>query len=393
MNRKQKRRQAKRKTQNRPTPAATAAGKKLAAAKRLRRAGRLREALAQGREILDVDPKNAKTLHFLGSLSLEVNNFETASNLISKAIAVDSGHAGYHRDLGTALIKLDRLGDAACSFRHALRIEPDMALAGLDEIKTRCREALAADPGRAEAHFAISEVLKAEGCLQEALVSYRRALRIDPAYTKTDTFESITLLSAGNLAKGWLEFEWRSTIGSLGPFTETVWNGEDLRGKTMLVWGEQGIGDQIMFANCIPDIIAQAGRVIIEVDCRLAPLFARSFPAAAIHGEAKYTAAGPSQWRDFDWLEAHPPVDFFLPEGSLPRFFRPTLESFPSAIGYLTADRQRVAFWRQRLANLGTGRKVGVSWRSLHMTERRGDKYPPLQSWAPLFSPAGHRPR
>lgn len=85
-----------------PTPAApsvTAVGKKLAAAKRLRRAGRLREALAQGREILDVDPKQAETLHFLGSLSMEVNNFETAANLIGKAIAVDSGRAGYHRDL------------------------------------------------------------------------------------------------------------------------------------------------------------------------------------------------------------------------------------------------------------------------------------------------------
>ena len=392
LNRKQKRRQAKRKKQNRPAPPtpppppATAVGEKLAAAKRLRRAGRLREALALGREILDADPKQAETLHFLGSLSMEVNNFETAANLIGKAIAVDSGRAGYYRDLGTALIKLDRLGDAACSFRHALRIEPDMALAGLDEVKARCREALAADPGRAEAHFAASEALKAEGRLQEALVSYRRALRLDPAYAKADTFESIALLSAGNLAKGWLEFEWRSTIGSLGPFTETVWNGEDLRGKTVLVWGEQGIGDQIMFANCIPDIIARAGRVIIEIDCRLVPLFARSFPAAAIHGEAKFTAGGPSRWQDFDWLEAHPPVDFFVPEGSLPRFFRPTLESFPSGAGYLAADRQRVAFWRRRLAGLGTGRKVGVSWRSLHMTERRAGRYPPLRSWAPLFS-------
>jgi len=109
LNRKQKRRQAKRKKQNHPAPPtppppATAVGEKLAAAKRLRRAGRLREALAQGREILDADPKQAETLHFLGSLSMEVNNFETAANLIGKAIAVDSGCAGYYRDLGTALI-------------------------------------------------------------------------------------------------------------------------------------------------------------------------------------------------------------------------------------------------------------------------------------------------
>ena len=127
LNRKQKRRQAKRKKQNHPAPPtpppppATTVGEKLAAAKRLRRAGRLREALAQGREILDADPKQAETLHFLGSLSMEVNNFETAANLIGKAIAVDSGCAGYYRDLGTALIKLDRLGDAAYSFLGAER--------------------------------------------------------------------------------------------------------------------------------------------------------------------------------------------------------------------------------------------------------------------------------
>jgi|TARA_B100001964_G_scaffold237041_1_gene299838 Flp pilus assembly protein TadD len=99
----------------------SAGGKKLAAAKRLRRTGRLREALAQGRDIIDADPENAETLHFLGLLSLEVNNFETAANLIGKAIAVNSRRAAYHRDLGTTLIKLDRLGDAAYSFLGAER--------------------------------------------------------------------------------------------------------------------------------------------------------------------------------------------------------------------------------------------------------------------------------
>ncbi|MBL6931149.1 MAG: hypothetical protein ISR46_06570, partial [Rhodospirillales bacterium] len=193
------------------------------------------------------------------------------------------------------------------------------------------------------------------------------------------------LLAQGHLQQGWLAFEWRNTIGSLGPFTEKVWNGEGLTGKTVLVWGEQGIGDQIMFSTCLPDIIEQAGHVIIGIDERLVSLFERSFPQASVYGVTRYTADGQTVVQDFSWLDNYPAVDFFVLEGSLPRFFRPTIESFPTRSNKLIADTQQVESWCHRMEGLGSGKKIGISWRSLYVNEDRADHFPALELWRPLF--------
>ena len=363
--------------------------------------GRLDAAEASLRRALEIRPRSAAAHNNLGIVLRKQGRLVDAVACYGRAVDLEPGYAEAHNNLGNALRDRGDADRALVSFREALRIRPDFAEAHnnlgnalrdareLDQATACHREALCHKPDYAEAHFNLGNTLKLQGRSDEALASYRRALRARPDLAETDDHRSAWLLAQGRLEEGWREFEWRSTLGSLGPFTEKTWNGEDLAGRTLLVWGEQGIGDQIMFGTCIPDAIERAGHCIIECDRRLVPLFARSFPAATVHGEVKFTGGGPSQWANFDWLADCPPVDHFVPEGSLPRYFRPTLESFPAKGSYLVADPERTAAWRRRLAGMGPGPKVGVCWRSIHLTEKRAAMYPPIESWAPVFALAG----
>jgi hypothetical protein len=133
-----------------------------------------------------------------------------------------------------------------------------------------------------------------------------------------------------------------------------------------------------MFANCLPDLIAEARRVAIECDPRLARLFARSFPAAAVFGVARTAGQG--------WLDRAGPIDVQIAAGSLPRRYRRAAADFPRHRGYLRADPGRVGHYRERLAALGPGRKVGVAWRGGLMRTRRAVRSIEPEALAPLLA-------
>jgi hypothetical protein len=117
---------------------------------------------------------------------------------------------------------------------------------------------------------------------------------------------------------------------------------------------EQGIGDEIMFASCFGDLLEVAGRCLVTCERRLEALFARSFPGASFlsgsEAEIRARLAGEQ-------------IDFQIPAGSLPLVFRSSADQFPRRAGYLRADPGRVEYWRSRLAALGPGPKLGLSWR------------------------------
>jgi hypothetical protein len=152
------------------------------------------------------------------------------------------------------------------------------------------------------------------------------------------------------------------------PFPE--WQGEAFTGKSVLVYAEQGIGDEIMFANCFGDLVDEARRVVIECDPRLAQLFARSFRGAAVFPGR---LPGPHPW-----LQQAGEIDVQVPAGSLPARYRPSWACFPRHRGYLRPDLEKVARYRARLAGLEPGRKVGIAWRGGIAKTRRA-----LRSIAP----------
>lgn len=322
--------------------------KRLSLAQDYRRCGRMKDSFRLFRQVLDDQPENLVALMNLTEISLELGRAEGAASLILRALLYNP--------------------------------EDSQCLNVLDQILAALKETVS----QAQLLFEYSQILKNKGFWNEALVKHRQALRLNPTLANTDNFDSVPLLASGNLQQGWLAYEWRNTIGSLGPFTDKVWNGEDLSGKTVLVWGEQGIGDQIMFSTCLEDIIEKAELVLVGTDERLVTLFQRSFPKAIIQGVARYTAIGETRVQDFKWLEEYPSVDFFIMQGSLARFFRPSIESFPSVSNRLVGDPHRLKYWTNKLAKLGPGKKIGVSWRS-HLVERQSSCYPDLSLWQPIF--------
>jgi len=154
------------------------------------------------------------------------------------------------------------------------------------------------------------------------------------------------------------------------------WSGEALEGRTILVHAEQGVGDEIMFASCLPDLIDRANRVIIECSDRLERLFRRSFPQAIVHGGRKEDPA--------DWVARFAPIHCQVPIGSLPRWFRPDRAGFDRAGGYLRADPEAARDFRGRM---GAGHKpvIGLSWRGGTPKTRAHLRSIPLELLAPLL--------
>jgi Flp pilus assembly protein TadD len=141
------------------------------------------------------------------------------------------------------------------------------------------------------------------------------------------------------------------------------WKGEDLNGKTIVVLAEQGLGDQIMFASCLPDLLAlKPARTIVEAVIRVARTLKRSFP------ECEFVNS--RQDRKMEWLRDIKGVDYYVPLGELPGIFRRSLASFPRQ-AYLRPAPERVRFWRRRMESLGPGPYFGTSWRGGNEATRR----------------------
>jgi ADP-heptose:LPS heptosyltransferase len=174
--------------------------------------------------------------------------------------------------------------------------------------------------------------------------------------------------------EGWSEFEWRWRLGDNPALRARhrlpLWQGDSLRDRRILLWGEQGVGDMVLFASMLPDLLATGAKVSLELDPRLIPLFSRSFPAI--------------QFFAWDKVPGDVPFDVQANIGRLGPFLRTSADSFANAKPYLTADPARVADFKARYASLGQGPKIGISWRSTSQAYRR--KSIRLEDFAPLFA-------
>ncbi|MDH3436134.1 MAG: tetratricopeptide repeat protein [Betaproteobacteria bacterium] len=300
--------------------------------------GRIREAESCFRRTLERAPAHAKAHNALGALLSERGAVDEAVSCFRRAIAANPEFAPAHSNLGCLLItRLDEFDEGAKHIEVACRLAP-----GAPDVK--CNWAM---------------LLQYRGQFNDALVRWTELIDsgalADDAKARLD--RAMILLLLGDFRAGWDEYEKRfdADRGAARDFGLPRWQGEPLADKTILVYAEQGIGDEIMFASCLFDLIAVAGRVIIECSDRLQALFRRAFPQAFVHGGRKDDPA--------DWLTQCGPVDYQVPVGSLPRRFRPDRAAFPGVYPYLRADALRIEDWRARLRREGAGPVIGISWR------------------------------
>lgn len=235
----------------------------------------------------------------------------------------------------------------------------------------------------AELHGNRGIALQDLGRIDEALASYKRALELEPENRWVRFHCSLARLLVHDFQNAWPDYEIRLLNEDLPKreFPYLRWDGSSLAGKTLLVHAEQGLGDEIMFASCLPDVIAQAGHCVIECNEKLASIFRRSFPTATIHDGTQHDG--------LEWLSEMPPIDCYVPIGSLPLYFRQHRTDFPDHNGYLKADEARTKFWCQTLDSLGPGLKVGLSWRGGTHQSRQSYRSLPLEQLLPLLEVDG----
>jgi tetratricopeptide (TPR) repeat protein len=359
--------------------------------------GKLNAAVENYRKVIAINPDDAKAHGNLGAALQVQGDLDAAIKSYRRAIALNPGDAGAHSNLGVALEMLGDTDAAIKSYRQALTLNSNDAATHnnlgnalreqeqLDDAISSLRKAIALRPDYAEAHNNLGNALQDQGQLDAARACFHTALGLHPGYLEAHWNESLALLMQGRLEEGWAKYEWRfqqkehladdRSLFTLRP----MYAGENLTGKTILLWAEQGVGDEIFFAGVLSDVIRAAGHCVIECDPRLVPLYARSFPAAEIIPKC-YPPHPRTRQPDIEWQ---------CPIGSLPRWFRPHIDRFPQHHGYLIPDPQRVAFWKQRLTALGPAPKVGITWRSKRRSTSRDLHYTELRQWGQILTIPG----
>lgn len=299
--------------------------------------------------------------------------------------------------LGLVLLRQQRPHEARPYLERALAQAPDRvdALVGYSATLAfagRIAEALAA----ADKANALSPddcvVLTHRGMVRDyagnhdaALVDYDAALKATRRRTPQTVADAefklaLLKLSLGRLGEGWPLYKARNDIRHNDQRAVAFqallpeWDGVVRPGQRILVWGEQGIGDQVIYAGMLPELQARGASFAVACDARLAPLFRRSFPMMQI--EAMESGSGVGRFAALG--------DVQIGLGELGRWLRPTLADFPQPRAYLKPDEQRVADLRRRYRAHGKTLVVGIMWRSSNL--RLGNfKSIGLADWEPVL--------
>jgi tetratricopeptide (TPR) repeat protein len=325
------------------------------------------------REVLVQHPENAAALHMLadalrmrGYAHQGSGDLEAAIGCYLETLALTPAHAPgqaqVRNNLGNAYMNLGRLDDAIAAFHEAISLEPGYAEAHLnlgiaqqrigdiEQATTLYRTALELKPDLAVASLNLGYVLEHEGDVRGAIECYRNAIAALPDFANAHFNLALLLLSTGDFAEGWEEYEWRLRLPDLAaswPYAGRArWNGEDLGGKVILLYAEQGFGDAIQFVRYAPLVAERGGRVIMICQAKLKTLF------ESVAGLSAVVPAG----------EPDPGFDVCCSLLSLPRLFGTTPETIPAAVPYLRPGEDKARRWKARLAEEGPGLKVGLYW-------------------------------
>ncbi len=358
----------------------------------LEKRGESHLAITAFRNAVQHQPQNGNFHFRLGSALEASAQLTEAIASLKKAVQLRPTEANYHNSLGCALQKLGALSDAIQEYDEAARIRPDFGpyhfnlgnshreQDRLEQALDHFRMALQLAPDDQEAQINLGVTLKELGRLDEALKWYDQLLIGNPGISAAHFNRSLVLLQQGNFARGWDEYEWRWDHGRCTKKScQRMWDGSNLAGCSIFVLAEQGIGDEIMFASCLPDLLERTPKCIVECDHRLVPLFARSFPTATVvaKGDERKTPSPALQ------------TDVQIPIGSLPRYSRRCLNDFPNRKSFLLADSDQLAIWHNRLSELGEGLKIGISWRGGKEPDVRRKRSTTLEQWSPILTLPG----
>jgi tetratricopeptide (TPR) repeat protein len=359
---------------------------------------------------LKLNPDEPEVANDLGRLAYRMGFLEEAEQLFQAYMEKVPHSPDGANNLANAQRDQFRFGEAIETIRSAIRAHPESALlwntlgtilAEQGEMKTALiffDEAIRLDPKFAKAIYNRSNAVLALGDPQGALIDCCSALsltQLDSEVSMMKLARATMLLAGGELGGGWDGYEAR-----LEPHYSDVthfavdrprWTPDmKLEGQRLLLIGEQGLGDEVLFANTLPDVIealGPSGRLYLAVEPRLQPLLQRSFPTAVV-GPHVTVKIEHHTVRVANFVEPEA-IDCWAPLASPLRRFRRRLEDFPNRARFLEPDPARVAHWRETLKDAGEGRKIGVVWKSLVKATNRSRHFAPFEAWAPVLGTPG----
>ena len=393
---------------------------------------------------LERDEQCGVAWYLLGIARERAGDFTSSIKAYEAALKLLPNHGDVANDLGRLAYRMGMLEQAEKLFAHYIAVQPDNPegvnnLASVMRDQGRTKEAIEllkattlAHPDSSMLWNTLATIMIEDGDVEHAQIFFAEAIRLAPKFGKArynlgqckqalgdvagaledceaamklvitaddrammQLAKSSYLLGLSQLGEGWDDYEAR-----LSPqFCDVThflvdrpkWKpGCDVSGKTVLILGEQGLGDEILFANVLPDLaqdIGPEGQMRLAVEYRLVPLFQRSFPEAEVtaHGTGMY-ATRPVRAAPKTDVDS---VDLWAPMGSLLREYRRTLDAFPDRPAFLKADPERVAHWKAELEKAPPGRKVGLLWKSAVSKDARHRYFSPFGHWAPVLQTPG----
>ncbi len=348
------------------------------------------EALAEIDKVLASDPQNREALLAKVNTLRDAKRAEEALAIANTILARHPADAAIQVSRAYVLAKLKRYVEALAAAEAAVGIAPrnpeaqlvrglqlcqlgrhDEALKALDLVER-------AGGSGANLHHARAVTLGNVGRIDESLAAYDRAIAESPDDALLRYHRGFVFLTRGEYDTGWAEQEWRLKTSTFNRpemlKVAPLWTGEDVAGKKMLLYSEQGAGDTIQFVRYAPAVAARGARVSMVVHESLRRLFAANFPDMDVSSDIGLRTG----------------FDCQAPLMSLPHILGTNSEAaIPRDVPYLTADPQRVAKWGARLG--GEGFKIGISWQG--NSDYPSDQFRsiPLAEFAPLAAVPGVR--
>lgn len=308
--------------------------------------------------ILNSHPEEPSVLFLLGTLYLQQKKHGLAVVLLEGALDVREFAEGYN-NLGSAL-KAENLEDRALkAYQRSIEL----------------------DPKNADVWNNLATLHVNAGSPEECIKLCDRCIELDPDHPNAHWNRGLANLELEKWELGWEGYEWgfkskdRMIRFYHRPGKEVpTWNGE--ADKTVIVYGEQGVGDEVMFGTILPEVIQRSKHVVFDCHPRLVPLWRRSFPEIEVHGTRKETS--------ISWLKGE--YDYSIALGSLPKIFRTKPEDFPHHSGVLKVDPIRKQQLWDRMEAIKPGKpKVGIAWIGGRKKTRFDLRSIPLANWKPIL--------
>jgi tetratricopeptide (TPR) repeat protein len=327
--------------------------------------GKLDEAVDGYWKLLDEDPNNYQFLYLLSTALLQQSQAKSrplATQLLERAVMLNPGYYEALNNLGSCHMQAQRHDKAREYWKRALRCE-----------------------GRAPQEY--GDIWCNLGCLhvnngdpELGLPMLKTALKLNPASPDAHWNHALILLEIGQYGEGWDEYAWgfKNIYRQNRDYRDglPLWDGSP--DGVVITWGEQGIGDELLFSSMIPDLCAVSKKVIIDCHPRLERIFRQSFPDTVIYPTRKD--------KYIHWVHNHPDATHRICMGDLGKYFRRSLDDFPKdRASYLKADPERVEYYKKKLAKLGDKPKVGISWTGGYKKTGKDYRSIPLMDWKPIL--------